>query len=356
METATTQPPSQSSLHAPSILEAAPHSPVGLTANTPASTSVPVAPTRLAASAVAKPNPNRWLIRLRKLHGWFGVVLALFLILMGVTGILLNHKSWLERLPQFTGWAGSKKDKPSAGPSANHASGGESHSPPTTTQFLTTLEAVVQKLGEVNLVCLEYRKEAHSGYYRVKATDGLEWRIDMQGSWHKSMPAKHKAHPPLEPTALSFAEVVQLILAQVDDQAVVQKIERCREHDMTIYRVRLNGQREAIVTPDGTMSMREPKNKETHSKKQPRPKGDKHDKHHLSDHSGNHDDERQKPKGKINWPKLIKDIHTGKILGISGQLLADLTAVSLIFFSLSGIYLWVVPILRKRRKPVGGNG
>jgi hypothetical protein len=54
-------------------------------------------------------------------------------------------------------------------------------------------------------------------------------------------------------------------------------------------------------------------------------------------------------KGGIDWGKLIKDLHTGKVGGLAGKLLVDLTALILIVLCLTGVYLYVVPQLRKRR-------
>lgn len=52
---------------------------------------------------------------------------------------------------------------------------------------------------------------------------------------------------------------------------------------------------------------------------------------------------------RMNWEKLVKDIHTGKIFGFAGVLTADATSVVIIALTLTGLYLWIVPILRKRR-------
>ena len=43
----------------------------------------------------------------------------------------------------------------------------------------------------------------------------------------------------------------------------------------------------------------------------------------------------------INLERLILDLHTGNLFGISGKLLSDLAAIAMIFVTLSGIYnLW----------------
>lgn len=50
-----------------------------------------------------------------------------------------------------------------------------------------------------------------------------------------------------------------------------------------------------------------------------------------------------------NWGKIIKDLHTGKVAGLAGKLTADFTAVVLAALCATGVYLWAVPLLRKRR-------
>lgn len=51
----------------------------------------------------------------------------------------------------------------------------------------------------------------------------------------------------------------------------------------------------------------------------------------------------------INWGKVMKDLHTGKVGGELGKLLTDFTSVSIIVLTLTGMYLWVVPKWRKRQ-------
>jgi hypothetical protein len=51
----------------------------------------------------------------------------------------------------------------------------------------------------------------------------------------------------------------------------------------------------------------------------------------------------------VDWGKFIKDLHTGKLGGLAGKLLVDLTAVVVMVLTLSGLYLFIVPKLRQRR-------
>ncbi len=56
--------------------------------------------------------------------------------------------------------------------------------------------------------------------------------------------------------------------------------------------------------------------------------------------------------GGLNWGKLIKDLHTGKIGGFAGQLLVDLLGAVVIFLSCSGVWLWGTVISRRWRSGV----
>ncbi|MBF0426335.1 MAG: PepSY-associated TM helix domain-containing protein [Magnetococcales bacterium] len=44
-----------------------------------------------------------------------------------------------------------------------------------------------------------------------------------------------------------------------------------------------------------------------------------------------------------HWRYLIKRLHTARILGDIGILVADIVSLALLLFSLSGVYLWVSP-------------
>lgn len=46
--------------------------------------------------------------------------------------------------------------------------------------------------------------------------------------------------------------------------------------------------------------------------------------------------------------RLVKDIHTGKIVGDVGTLVLDVISISLILLAMSGFYLWSVYSIRKR--------
>jgi hypothetical protein len=50
-----------------------------------------------------------------------------------------------------------------------------------------------------------------------------------------------------------------------------------------------------------------------------------------------------------NWAGLMADLHTGKILGENGRLLADLAALALLALTVTGVYLWLMPALRRRK-------
>jgi hypothetical protein len=47
--------------------------------------------------------------------------------------------------------------------------------------------------------------------------------------------------------------------------------------------------------------------------------------------------------------KVVTDLHSGKILGTAGKLAIDATAVAIVGLTLTGVYLWWLPKLRKRQ-------
>jgi len=52
----------------------------------------------------------------------------------------------------------------------------------------------------------------------------------------------------------------------------------------------------------------------------------------------------------ISWEKYLDMLHTGKLFGDVLWLLYDLTAIAIILFVGSGLYIWMYPSLAKRRK------
>jgi hypothetical protein len=52
---------------------------------------------------------------------------------------------------------------------------------------------------------------------------------------------------------------------------------------------------------------------------------------------------------RVSWTRLLFDLHTGRIAGLSGKLVTDSAAVGLAVLVASGLYLFAVPRLRKRR-------
>ncbi|MCE9677717.1 PepSY domain-containing protein [Shewanella sp. AS1] len=52
----------------------------------------------------------------------------------------------------------------------------------------------------------------------------------------------------------------------------------------------------------------------------------------------------------LNWERVLLDLHSGRIFGLSGTLVFDLVALSLIFMAISGFYLWQQTKPKKRGK------
>jgi hypothetical protein len=54
----------------------------------------------------------------------------------------------------------------------------------------------------------------------------------------------------------------------------------------------------------------------------------------------------------VELQKVISDLHTGAFFGSWFMLVIDLVALSLVFFSISGVWLWYVPWKKRRRAAV----
>jgi uncharacterized iron-regulated membrane protein len=189
--------------------------------------------TKVAASA----NKNWLLVKFRKWHSWGGMFLSVFILLVAVTGILLNHKDLIfhkgrnEKMPQ--GLLRSTTDFASVPVS-----------------FANALELARTHYGDVPLEKIELKDQHGKLIYKVAKGDGEEIVIDAKTG---EMTSK--------------------------------------------YGMRL--------TAGGNNS--------------------------------------------LNWAKIVDDLHTGKIFGSVGKLTIDATSGVIILLTLSGIYLWGVPLLRKRK-------
>ncbi len=182
-----------------------------------------------------RPKRNWLLLQSRRWHSWGGLLLSLFILIVAVTGILLNHKDTF-----FHRGA-------SAGPTGALTTTADLASLPVS--FDRALELARGHYGHVALDKLELKDEHGRLVYKVSRGDGEEIRVD--------------AH-----TGEVFSK----------------------------YGTSLSS--------DGRSA--------------------------------------------LHWPKIVADVHTGKILGVAGKLMVDVTSGVIIALSLTGVYLWAVPLLRKR--------
>ncbi|AMV28313.1 PepSY-associated TM helix [Gemmata sp. SH-PL17] len=226
--------------------------------------------------AKVKPNPNARLLTYRKLHTWFGLFAAIFLVVIAATGIYLNHKNTFQPVLELVG--APPKGEEHAGPSGK---------PGTTAGELAALPIA------------------------------LSQALDRAGP--------HLGDRPVE------------------------RVEVKPEHGRVVYKVKAVGGPEVVV--DAVTGVTELKGE----KKEPRAEESKGEKGKGAkpkpEKAGANDAVTGAPpalKG-TDWGKALKDLHTGKVGGDAGKLLVDLVAVGIIVLTLTGIYLWAVPALRKRR-------
>lgn len=59
-------------------------------------------------------------------------------------------------------------------------------------------------------------------------------------------------------------------------------------------------------------------------------------------------DAEGRPMRRTDWGKILIDLHTGKIGGEPGKAVMSLAALMLLFLTLSGVYMWLKPLLIRR--------
>ena len=56
-----------------------------------------------------------------------------------------------------------------------------------------------------------------------------------------------------------------------------------------------------------------------------------------------------KPQRSTDWGKILIDLHTGRIGGEAGKAIVSLVAMLLLMLTLSGVYMWLKPLLIRRK-------
>lgn len=113
--------------------------------------------------------------------------------------------------------------------------------------------------------------------------------------------------------------------------AAIEKIELKDEKGTLVYKIKAGEEREVTVNAQtGTSTLKE-----------------KYRKTEMA--GGKGVDGGASAKKGYDWGKIIKDLHTGKLGGEAGKLFVDATAIVISLLTLSGLYLWAVPKLRKRK-------
>jgi uncharacterized iron-regulated membrane protein len=211
------------------------------------------------------PKPKHWLLaKSRQWHLWGGLIAAIFLLIVGATGIVLNYKK-----PIFTA-LGIERDgkemkdmKPAGGDYAKSEQRDKSAGKlTTTTGFAAATVSVDQaltlareNLGDVALERIELKNEHGTLLYKIKSRSGEELQINAATGAHY-----------------------------------------------------LKGEYEKVkASPDGAVMART-----------------------------------------TDWGKIMIDLHTGKIGGEVGKALMTIAAVILLLLTLSGVYMWLKPVLIRR--------
>lgn len=212
------------------------------------------------------PKPKHWLLaKSRQWHLWGGLIAAIFLLVVGATGIVLNYKK-----PIFTAF-GLERDgremkemKPMGSASARADQPDQSAGPLTTaTGFAAATVSVEQalalareSLGDVALERIELKDERGTLLYKIKSRAGQELQINARTGSHYVKGEYEKVK----------MDATGTVLARTTD-----------------------------------------------------------------------------------WGKIMLDLHTGKIGGEVGKALMTLAAVMLLLLTVSGVYMWLKPVLIRRQ-------
>ena len=243
------------------------------------------------ADAPAK-SKNWLLVKFRQYHTWLGVGLSLFIIVICLTGIYLNHKPLFNSLFGKYEKEHHDEDKMKR-PSRDKKHGDKTKAPKLAAAALdSNLELPPHPATmAVSLVSVGRAPEAQP----------LRQPLDLKTS------TRLDTYPVDFDRALSLARQ-----HWQDDQLALERIELRSEDGVMVYKIKDLDEREVIINAEsGQLSEKKPNN---------------------------------------DWGKTLKDLHTGKIGGTTGKLLVDFTSIVMLFLTASGIYLWLAPLLRKRNK------
>lgn len=142
----------------------------------------------------------------------------------------------------------------------------------------------------------------------------------------------------LERLPVTFAQALAVCRDRLGEQSV-EKIELKYEKGRLAYRIKAASGELVVDASSGQDSLKpRSESKSESAKDKSRP---------TTERAAIEAEKVTKPNAA--WGKWIKDLHTGKIGGLTGKLLMDFTALVLVVLSMTGIYLWLVPLLRKRR-------
>lgn len=209
-------------------------------------------------STAPKPR-HKLLVQSRQWHKWGGIIAALFLLVVGATGVVLNYKK-----PIFTALGLEPDPKEMKMPSEAKPAKRDKAAPGFTTVNGFAAAAVSaeqalalarESLGDVPLERIELKAERGEMLYKIKARGGDELWVNAATGTHF-----------------------------------------------------LKGEYEKVKAgADGTVIARQ-----------------------------------------TDWGKIMLDLHTGKIGGEVGKAIMTAAAVLLLLLSVSGLYLWLKPLLIRR--------
>ncbi|MEX2213747.1 MAG: PepSY-associated TM helix domain-containing protein [Phycisphaeraceae bacterium] len=282
-----------------------------------------------------KKRPKNWLlIKIREWHTYVGVALSLFIVMVCLTGIYLNHKDLFKGEDKPKPMAGKEKpgkDKPKAGVATTQAPTTEADPAALNAAVDKAIAAVATQLGDLPMERIEIKDEYGHWNASVKLAD-----VSIDPDSGKVVPKAHEHEDEEHRTftaamlgQLNITPAAALKLAQEKlGDAAIEKLEIKDEHGQIVFKAMTHDHDEAIVPLMQKAASEAGLLKPTVLGKYDKPM-----------HAG----------GGVNWGKLLKDLHTGQIAGWLGKLFIDFTSFVIVVLTATGVWLWWVPRQRKKK-------
>lgn len=132
---------------------------------------------------------------------------------------------------------------------------------------------------------------------------------------------------------VGFEQAMALAAGYLGENAILEKVELKNEHGTLVYKIKTD----KYAGPDQELIINAYNGAEITLQNRDR-------------YTTVYTDDRGSEAVAYDWGKIIEHLHSGRLFGDTcGRLLIDFTSLVIIVLTISGVYLWWVPIHRKRK-------